>query len=419
MTKTKKYIIIPLIISLFGEVYFYPFESQFKFSVGIIILNLCILMMDDMSELMLSFLCGLGVFIIRIFLGVLMFHNGIIFAIVSNFPSLMYYLIYGVLVKITKVKIYKEQIVNTILLFTLIDSLSNLFESVMRNDINSNIIRVIILAGIIRSSITYLAYVTYNKQKLFILNSNHQKRYTELNLLISNIQAEMFYLKKSMKDIEKVMSKSYSLYDTYKNNEYLSEKTLDIAREVHEIKKDHSRILKGFEALIDNFENEDTMAISNVFTIIKDNTSRYIKESNKELKISFHFQKDFTVNTYYNLFALINNLIINSIDECENKDSIEISEKVDENNIYFEVKDTGKGIDEDILPYIFNPGFTTKYDDITGKASTGIGLSHVRNIIEQLGGNIEVKSEKNLGTTFILKIPKNSLNGGQIWKKHF
>ena len=81
-------------------------------------------------------------------------------------------------------------------------------------------------------------------------------------------------------------------------------------------------------------------------------------------------------------------------------------------NIYFQVTDTGKGIDDDILPYIFNPGFTTKYDEITGKSSTGIGLSHVKNIIEDLGGNIEVKSEQDIGTTFILKIPRNSLNGG-------
>ena len=273
----------------------------------------------------------------------------------------------------------------------------------MRNNINSIYCKNYIFVGFIRGFITYLAYLTYNKQKLFILNSEHQKRYTELNLLISNIQAEMFYLKKSMKDIEKVMSKSYSLYETYKNNEYLREKTLDIAREVHEIKKDHYRVLKGFEALIDNFENEDAMTLSNIFTIIKDNTSRYIKESNKEIGISFQFEKDFTVKAHYNLFVMLNNLIINSIDECENSDSIKISEKEDENNIYFEVTDTGKGIEEDILPYIFNPGFTTKYDDITGKASTGIGLSHVKNIIDDLGGYIEVKSDGDVRNYFYIK----------------
>jgi len=412
MSKTKKYIILATIVALFGELYFYPFNSDLRFSVGVIIFNLCILVMDDKSELTLAILCGLGVFVSRSFLGGALSQQGIIDVIVFNFPSLVYYLIYGVLVKVIKVKKHKEYIINTILLLAFADSLSNILEAMIRNNINSHNVRIIILAGVIRASVAYVAYLTYNKQKLFILNSEHQKRYTELNLLISNIQAEMFYLKKSMKDIEKVMSKSYSLYETYKNNDQLREKTLDIAREVHEIKKDYYRVLKGFETLIENFENEDAMTLSNIFTIIKDNTSRYIKESNKEIGIAFHFQKDFPVTAYSNLFVLINNLIINSIDDCGNSGFIKISEKQDADNIYFEIADTGRGIDEDVLPYIFNAGFTTKYDDITGKSSTGIGLSHVLNIIEELGGNIEVKSEVDIGTTFILKIPKNSLNGG-------
>ena len=315
MLKTKKYIVISLIVSLFAEIYFYPLESQLKFSVGVIIFNLSVLIMDDMSEVKMAFLCGLAIFIMRNIFGILLSQYGIIDIIASNFPSLVYYLIYGAFIKLTKVRKYKDRIVNTILLLTLIDSISNIFEALMRNGINLYSIRIIFLAGFIRAFLSYLVYLTYNKQKLFIIDSEHQQRYTELNLLISNIQAEMFYLKKSMKDIEKVMSKSYCLYETYKYNDDLREKTLDIAREVHEIKKDHYRILKGFESLIDNFENQDAMTLSSIFTIINDNTSRYIKESNKEIVISFQFKNDFTIRAYYNLFVILNNLIINSIDD--------------------------------------------------------------------------------------------------------
>ncbi|MGK0468843.1 sensor histidine kinase [Clostridium sp.] len=412
MLKTKKYIFLATIVSLFGEIYFYPFQSDFKFSAGVIIFNLCVLIMIDISEIRLAFLCGVGVFIVRGVSGILIADHTVINTVVFNFPSLLYYLIYGILLKITKIKKYKEHIVKTILLFALMDSLSNVFEAIIRNGTSSHVVRIIILAGFIRGFISYFIYLTYNKQKLFILNSEHQKRYTQLNLLISNIQAEMFYLKKSMKDIEQVMSKSYNLYETYKDNDHLREKTLNIAREVHEIKKDYYRVLKGFESLIDDFENEDAMTLSNIFTVIKDNTTRYIKENNKEIAISFYFQNDFEVKAYSNLFVMVNNLIINSIDDCKDKDFIIVSEKADDDNVYFEITDTGNGIDKDILPYIFNPGFTTKYDGITGKASTGIGLSHVKNIVEQLGGNIEVKSEQDIGTTFILSIPASSLNGG-------
>lgn len=412
MIKTKKYIFLALIVALFGEIYFYPFQNELKFSAGVIIFNLCILIMVDMSELTLAILCGIGVFVSRSVFGIILGQHSAVDIMAFNFPSLLYYLIYGFLLKSAKIKKHKEGLVKTILLFALMDSISNIFEAIIRNGIDSHVVRIIILAGFIRGFVTYFIYLTYKKQKLFILNSEHQKRYTELNLLISNINAEMFYLKKSMKDIENVMSKSYNLYETYKNNDYLREETLDIAREVHEIKKDYYRVLKGFESLINNFGNEDAMTLSNIFTIIKDNTSRYIKMNDKKIAISFYFEKDFVVENYSNLFVMINNLIINSIDDSADNDFIKISEKEDEDNIIFEIADTGNGMDEDIIPYIFNAGFTTKYDNITGKSSTGIGLSHVKNIVEQLGGNIEVKSEKDVGTTFILKIPRNSLNGG-------
>jgi len=412
MLKIKKYAVISVVLALFGELYFYPFASQFKFTAGVIVFNLCIMLMDDVSEITLSFLGGLGIFVARSFFDVIVVHQGIMDTITFNFPSLIYYLVYGILVKITKVKKYKDNIGITIILLALIDSSSNIFEALMRYDINFQITRIIFLVGFIRAFIFYIIYLTYKKQKLYILSSEHQKRYTELNILISNIQAEMFYLKKSMKDIENVMSKSYSLYEKYKENDYLREKTLDIAREVHEIKKDHSRVLKGFETLIDNVENEDAMILSDIFTIIKDNTSRYIKQSDKEVLILFNYESDFEIGVYHNIFVILNNLIINSIDEIENKGNIKINEKEDEDNIYFEITDTGKGIEEDILPYIFNPGFTTKYDSTSGKSSTGIGLAHVKNIIEGLSGDIKVISKRSEGTTFILKIPRNSLNGG-------
>jgi PAS domain S-box-containing protein len=63
------------------------------------------------------------------------------------------------------------------------------------------------------------------------------------------------------------------------------------------------------------------------------------------------------------------------------------------------VEDTGTGINEDLLPSIFEPFFTTK------EGGTGLGLSIVQKIILDTGGDIEVRSQKDTGTTFILKLP--------------
>ena len=70
--------------------------------------------------------------------------------------------------------------------------------------------------------------------------------------------------------------------------------------------------------------------------------------------------------------------------------------------IRFEVEDNGHGITNENLKHIYDPFFTTKKP---GKG-TGLGLSMVYGIIKSISGEIEVQSELNKGTTFVLLIPK-------------
>ena len=65
------------------------------------------------------------------------------------------------------------------------------------------------------------------------------------------------------------------------------------------------------------------------------------------------------------------------------------------------VSDTGIGMTADQIEQIFNPFFTTKDSD----KSTGLGLSISYRIVEDHQGKIEVKSELNKGTTFIVGLP--------------
>ncbi len=67
-------------------------------------------------------------------------------------------------------------------------------------------------------------------------------------------------------------------------------------------------------------------------------------------------------------------------------------------------KDDSEISDKEAFSYIFLPGFSTK-EAVTEFSGRGVGMDVVRRYIEKLGGIISVESEKDKGTSFIIRIP--------------
>ncbi|MEE9465425.1 MAG: ATP-binding protein [Candidatus Neomarinimicrobiota bacterium] len=97
------------------------------------------------------------------------------------------------------------------------------------------------------------------------------------------------------------------------------------------------------------------------------------------------------------------NLIKNAVDAMPNGGHIDIEyEQNPESDVQIiTFKDNGTGIPESDLSQIFDPFFTTKG---AGKG-TGLGLAISYGIVKKHGGNIEVESEINVGTTFTVTLP--------------
>jgi signal transduction histidine kinase len=99
------------------------------------------------------------------------------------------------------------------------------------------------------------------------------------------------------------------------------------------------------------------------------------------------------MKSYYNdLSHVFLNIITNSKDALISKESqkiIEVIVKKSKNKIRINIVDNGGGIDEKILPHIFEPYYTTKYKS----AGTGIGLYMSQQIIQKhMRGTIDCKN---------------------------
>lgn len=102
------------------------------------------------------------------------------------------------------------------------------------------------------------------------------------------------------------------------------------------------------------------------------------------------------------MVAALSNLVKNAVEALPPEGGkVSVIIKDAGTDIVFELSDTGRGIAEEHLPHLFDAEFTH------GKqGGTGMGLHHVRSVVQEHGGEIEVSSEVGKGSQFILRLPK-------------
>jgi two-component system phosphate regulon sensor histidine kinase PhoR len=99
------------------------------------------------------------------------------------------------------------------------------------------------------------------------------------------------------------------------------------------------------------------------------------------------------------------NLIDNAITYTSNEGCVDVCAALKEGRIVIEVKDTGMGIDEQDLPYLFERFYRTKTARELVKGGSGLGLPIVKRILDMHHYPIEVQSKRGEGTTFRVSVP--------------
>lgn len=99
------------------------------------------------------------------------------------------------------------------------------------------------------------------------------------------------------------------------------------------------------------------------------------------------------------------NIITNSIKFTPQGGSITIDMIVDQ-DIIVTIQDTGMGMDDDVLPHIFDRFYKGDPARNRMNSGSGLGLSVVKKIIDLHDGAVEVRSKVNEGTTITIRLPK-------------
>lgn len=100
------------------------------------------------------------------------------------------------------------------------------------------------------------------------------------------------------------------------------------------------------------------------------------------------------------------NLISNGIYYNREGGTVTVSTAEEGNDLTVEICDTGIGISEDNLHFIFEEFFRVKCKETQGLNGSGLGLPIAKRIIEAHNGSIRVTSEVGKGTTFCVTLPK-------------
>lgn len=204
--------------------------------------------------------------------------------------------------------------------------------------------------------------------------------------------------------------------ETLRINENIDHKTRDRFLGIIENESDRLKRLIDDILLLSFIENKDTISyekidISNLFKEIYELTINYAKSKNIELRYKIE-NEDIVINSNRDYIKQIFlNLIDNAIKYTPDGGFVETSVYQNDENIFINIKDNGIGISKEDTSRVFERFYRVDKARSRDVGGTGLGLAIVKHIVKSLNGTIDIKSELNVGTEFIVSIPKkNFLN---------
>ena len=177
----------------------------------------------------------------------------------------------------------------------------------------------VLLVALLRTALAGLLLFCLSHYKFSLLSAEHARRYQNLLLLISELNGEVVLMQKGTHMIEDTMSTAYRLYhDMSKRNidESLTRTALQIARDVHEIKKDYNLIVRGLSSSMKVNSENDGMSLDDILTILKSSLDASLPKG-KRLSFNIQLEENLYTQNHYLLLSIFRNLFNNAIEAAD------------------------------------------------------------------------------------------------------
>ena len=238
-------------------------------------------------------------------------------------------------------------------------------------------------------------------QEDFILNISHDLR-APLNIILSILQC----YKDEYKNIENV-EQSQKHMESIKRNGYKILKLVNNLIDTTKLEKKHYNIKR---------ENLD------IINLIEWNISsidKYAKQKDISLVFDTNVEECIMAIDPEAIDRIIMNLISNAIKFSPQGSSVYINTWKNINQLIISVRDEGIGIPKDEQNAIFNRFIQSSRNKRNENSGSGIGLDLVRYLTKAHNGEIELKSEENKGSEFIIKLPIEILKNNESKKDKY
>ncbi|TPG70165.1 sensor histidine kinase [Brevibacillus laterosporus] len=408
-------LIIMLATAFFGEMKVNPFGGPFRFSLGIAAFFFGLLWFQSVPVLLIGFLTGAFTMWFRVGLDVVAYGAVWQESLFTHVPSAFYYFSFTLLFQLTRARRYVESPLLLGLIGATVDCASNLVELLAREisgvapAITWESIMMLLFFGALRSFFAVGLYNSFSIRQVRAVGEVRQQELERLRMINTGLYEETFYLRKSMTQLEDITRESYQLYRHLLSSENTeSSRALHIAEHVHEVKKDSQRMLAGLLKIINQKELSTRLSISELCGLVIRANQKYAEMLGKQILFTEKCNIILSTSQIYELLSVLNNLVANAVEAIPISGKIELLVEFEKRDIIFHVIDNGSGILQEDKGWIFELGYTTKYDR-EGKPSTGIGLTHAKGIIGSLDGMLTIIQESEPLTHFEVRIPTDQI----------